>query len=214
MANYQEARVKLTNTQWNKLKSAAKNKTRTIITLDKKNFEDEELPHELFLTTTQTTKIRNVFVKNMWTDKKLSKAQISKTIQSSGSFGSWSVNVGKKALTTVAIPLARDNLPGLVRNLTSNARNKFYRKLSGKGAVRAGKGFTLFISNEGTNDIIKLIKSLEDSGVLIDVSYRNSETRNKKSRRCISWSFVSTYVYFISATSNFFSSKSYKWKRS
>ena len=29
MANYQEARVKLTNTQLNKLKSAAKNKTGT-----------------------------------------------------------------------------------------------------------------------------------------------------------------------------------------
>ena len=42
MTNYQEARVKLTNTQLNKLKS-----------------EDEELVCELFLTATQTTKIRN-----------------------------------------------------------------------------------------------------------------------------------------------------------
>ena len=45
MANYQEARVKLINTQLIKLKSAAKNKTRTILRLNKKNFEDEELPH-------------------------------------------------------------------------------------------------------------------------------------------------------------------------
>ena len=37
-----------------------------------------------------------------------------------------------------------------------------------KGAVRAGKRFTLFISNEDMNDIIKIIKSLEDSGVLLD----------------------------------------------
>ena len=100
---------------------------------------------------------------------KLSKAQMSKTIQSSGSFGSWLANLGKKALTNVAIPLARDNLPGLVSNLTSNAINKFDRKISGKGAVRAGKGFTLFISNEDMNDIIKIIKSLlEDSDVLTD----------------------------------------------
>ena len=42
------------------------------------------------------------------------------------------------------------------------------RKISGKGAVRAGKGFTLFISNEDMNDIIKIIKSLKDSGLLID----------------------------------------------
>ena len=81
MANYQEARVKLTNTQLNKLKSAAKNKTGTILRLNKKNFEDEELPHELFLTTRQTTKIRNAFANSMWTDIKLSKAQISKIIQ-------------------------------------------------------------------------------------------------------------------------------------
>ena len=38
MANYQEARVMLTNTQLNKLKSAAKNKTGTILRLNKKNF--------------------------------------------------------------------------------------------------------------------------------------------------------------------------------
>ena len=63
--------------------------------------------------------------------------------------------------------MARDNLPGLVSNLTTNAINKFEKKVSGKGAVRAGKGFTLFILNEYMNDITKIIKSLEDSGVLI-----------------------------------------------
>ena len=51
--------------------------------LNMKNFEDEELPHELFLTTRQTTKLRNTFANNMLTDTskiKLSKAQISKII--------------------------------------------------------------------------------------------------------------------------------------
>ena len=36
MANYQEARVKLTNTKLNKLKSAAKSKAGTILRLNKK----------------------------------------------------------------------------------------------------------------------------------------------------------------------------------
>ena len=45
MANNQEARVKLTNTQLSKLKSAAKNKAGTILRLNKKKVEDEELPH-------------------------------------------------------------------------------------------------------------------------------------------------------------------------
>ena len=73
MANYQEARVKLTNTQLNKLKSAAKSKTGTILRLIKKNFEDEELSHELFLTTRQITMIRNAFANNISTDIRLEK---------------------------------------------------------------------------------------------------------------------------------------------
>ena len=77
MTNYQETRVKLTNTQLNKLKLVRKNKTRTILRFNKKNFEDEELPHEFFLTETQTTKIENAFANNISTDIKLSKAQIS-----------------------------------------------------------------------------------------------------------------------------------------
>ena len=51
--------------------------------LNMKTFEDEELPHELFLTTRQTTKLRNAFANNMLKDTskiKLSKAQISKII--------------------------------------------------------------------------------------------------------------------------------------
>ena len=38
-----------------------------------------------------------------------------------------------------------------------------------KRISRAGRGFTLFISNEDMKDIIKIIKSLDDSNVLIDV---------------------------------------------
>ena len=67
-------------------------------------------------------------------------------------------------------------------NLTSSAIKKFDRKISGRGAVRAEKGFTLFISNEDMNDIIKIIESLEDSGVLIDgvTETVKHEIKNKK----------------------------------
>ena len=34
--------------------------------------------------------------------------------------------------------------------------------------MRAGKRFTVFISNEDFNDIIKIIKLLKDLGVLVD----------------------------------------------
>ena len=98
----------------------------------------------------------------MSTDAKLIKAQISKIIQSGGSVGSWLGNLGKKALTNIGIPWARGNLPGLISNLTLNVINKFERKISGKQSLRAGKGFTSFISNKDMNDIIEIIKSLED----------------------------------------------------
>ena len=75
MTNYEEARVKLTNTHLNKLKSAAK-KIKT-----KKNFQSEKLSHELFLSARQKTKIRNSFAYNMSMDIKLYKVQLSKIIQ-------------------------------------------------------------------------------------------------------------------------------------
>ena len=88
----------------------------------------------------------------MSTDIRLSKAQISKIIQSGASSSSWLGNSGEKARINIAIPLATDSLPELVSNLVSNATNKFERKISGKGAARAEKGFTLFILNEDMID--------------------------------------------------------------
>ena len=105
-----------------------------------------------------TTKLRNAFANNMSTDIKRSKAQISKIIQSGGSFGCQLGNLRKKALTNISISLARENLPGLVSSLTLNFKFKFDRKITGKGAVRLGKCFTLFILNEDMDDIRKAKK--------------------------------------------------------
>ena len=52
-----------------------------------KMFAENDLPHELLLTTRQKTKLRNAFNNNMSTDLKLSKAQIFKIIQSGGFLG-------------------------------------------------------------------------------------------------------------------------------
>ena len=104
----------------------------------------------------------------MLTDTKLSKAQLSKIIQSGGFLPNMLDNIGKNVITDLAIPLASHNLHGLVSNLALNTVNKFDRKASRKGVVRTEKEFILFNSNEDMNDIIKIIKSLEDSNVLID----------------------------------------------
>ena len=60
--------VKRRNAKLHKLKSAAKNKTGKTLRIVKKNLQDEELFYELFLTTSQTTKIKNAFANNMSTD--------------------------------------------------------------------------------------------------------------------------------------------------
>ena len=70
MANYQEERVKLTKYEVKQIKISSK---KGILRLNKKNFEDEEFPHELFLKTRQTAKARNAFANNMSTDINLVK---------------------------------------------------------------------------------------------------------------------------------------------
>ena len=50
--------------------------------MNTRNFSANNLPHELLLTTRQTTKLRNATENNVSTDMKLSKVQISKIIQS------------------------------------------------------------------------------------------------------------------------------------
>ena len=60
--------------------------------------------------------------------------------------------------------------------------NEFKIKIRGKEPVIAGKWFTLFMSNEDMNDIIKTIKSLEEliwliNGVTKTVMY---DIKNKK----------------------------------
>ena len=77
-----------------------------------KMFNGNNLPHELLLTTRQKTKLRNALNNNMLTDLKLSKAQISKIIQSRGFLGS-SLSKLAGPLMKVAIPLAKNVLAPL-----------------------------------------------------------------------------------------------------
>ena len=76
--------------------------------------------------------------------------------------------VRRESTKNVAISLGRDNSPGLASNLATKVINKFEIRISGKGAEKAGKWFHLVVSNEELNDIIKIIKSLEDPNALID----------------------------------------------
>ena len=78
MVEYNKINAKLSNLQVSKLKTAVKNKEGTTLRFSFKNFNSDSLPHELFLTTRQITKLRNDIEKNISADIKLSKAQIKK----------------------------------------------------------------------------------------------------------------------------------------
>ena len=67
----------------------------------------------------------------------------------------------------LAIPLTKEVLFKLASKATSFVLDKFEKK-TGQGAARAGRGFTLFISDEDMDDIIKIVESLEKIGLLID----------------------------------------------
>ena len=102
MVEYSEINSKLTNVQLNKLKKAVKSNEGATLRLGIKNFNKNEHPHELLLTTRQNTKLINAI------NNKLSKAQIRKIIQSRGFLG--------KLLSKLAVPLMKVALP-LAKNV-------------------------------------------------------------------------------------------------
>ena len=125
-----------------------------------KMLDGNDLPHELLLRTRQETKLRNAFNNNMSTDIKLSKAQISKIIQSGGFSGSLLSKLAGP-LMKVAVTLAKNILAPLgIAAVASAIDAGIQKKIHGSGST------TSIISNEEINDIMKIVQALEDSKIL------------------------------------------------
>ena len=87
MTQYNSLNVNLSNSQLDKLKSAIKNETEIVSRLSSSmigNSDETNFQHDLLLTNRQVANIHKDFVNNSSTDIKLSKAQLSKMIQSGG----------------------------------------------------------------------------------------------------------------------------------
>ena len=112
MVEYNNINCKITNVQLNKFKKSVKSNEGVTLRLGIKNFNKDELPHELLLTTRQNTKLRNAINNNLATDIKLSKAQIKKLIQSGGFLGKLLSKLAGP-LMKVALPLAKNVLGSL-----------------------------------------------------------------------------------------------------
>ena len=123
--------AKLSNSQLNILTSAVENKQGTILRMNVRMLSANALPHELLLRTRQTTKLRNTIENNMPTDIKLSKAQISKMIQSGGFLGKLLgplLKTGLPLIKNVIKPLAKSVLIPLGLTAAASAADARIRK--------------------------------------------------------------------------------------
>ena len=163
MTQYNSLNVKLLNSQLNKLKYAIKNGTDVILRLSSTmlgNLVDEgNFPHKLLLTNRQVANIRKTFVNHTSTDIKLSKAQL--------------IKMQKGGFLRFLVPLLKSGLPllkcvikplGMFRltAASSAADAAINKKLLGSG------NHTTRISNDDMQDLLKIVKSLEDSGILLN----------------------------------------------
>ena len=126
---------------------------------------ETNFPHKLLLTNRQVSNLRKAFANNSSIDIKLSKTQLSKMIQSGGFLSRLLGPLLKTVLPlikNVIKPLAKSILVPLgLTAATSAADAGMHKKV-----LESGNTTTLIISNNRIEDIIKIVKSLEDSGLL------------------------------------------------
>ena len=178
MVEYSKINVRLSNTQLQKLQDAVKDNTGTTLQINLKMLDRNDLPHELLLMTRQKAKLRKALNNNTSTDIKLSKAQITKIIQSGGFLGSLLSKLAGP-LMKVAAPSAKNVLAPLGITATASAIDAgIQKKIHGSGTT------TLIISDEEMNDIIKIVQALEDSNTLLKglTNTIRNETKEQKGR--------------------------------
>ena len=175
MVEYSKLNCKLMNVQLNKLKKAVKSNEGERLRLDIKNFNKDELLHELLLTTRPNAKLRNAINNNSATDIKLSKVQIKKLIQSGGFLGKLLSKLAGP-LMKVALPLAKNVLAPLGLTAAMSAIDGSIQKKIHVSGVK------LIIGQEDMNDIMKIIEALENSGILLKGVSKTIENETKEQR--------------------------------
>ena len=127
---------------------------------DKTNFS-----YELLLTGRQVSSTCKAFSNNSSVDIKFSKTQLTKMTQSGGFLGKLLgplLKTGLPLIKNVIIALAKSLLIPLAQTAAASAADAgIHKKILGSGNT------TLIISNKDMDDLIKIVKSLEDSGLLL-----------------------------------------------
>ena len=187
MTQYKCLNVKLSNSQLSKLKSAIKNETDVVLRLSSNmvgnSGDNTNFLHELLLTNRQVANLRKAFAKNTSTDIKLSKTQLSKMIQSGELLGKISgplLRTGLPLMKSVIKPLVKNVLVPLGLTAAASAADAgIHKRILGSGH---NNNATLIISNDEMDDILKIVKSLEDFGVLLKGVSETIQNEAKKQR--------------------------------
>ena len=174
MTQYNSLNVKLSNLQLNILKSAMKNESDIFLSPSSNTIGDSNdkinFSLELLLNNRQVANLCKDFANNSKTNIKLSKTQLSKMIQSRGFLGRLLgplLKTGLPLIKNVIKPLAKSVLIPLGLTAAASAADAgIHKKILGSGHNNPSST-TLIISNNEMKDIIKIVKSLEDSGLLL-----------------------------------------------
>ena len=128
------------------------------------SYSDDEInfPHKLFLTNREVANLSKAFADHTSAYIKLSKTQLSKILQS-GEFLDKLLGpllrTGLPLIKNVIKPLAKSVLVPLELTAAALAADAgIHKKILG-----SGHDTTLMISNDDMEDILKIVKSLEDS---------------------------------------------------
>ena len=168
MTQYNSLNVKVPNSQLNKFKSVIKNETEVVLRLSYNMIGDNEtnFPRKSLITNRQVSNRFKAFSNHLSADIKLSKTQLSKMIQSGGFFGRLLgplLKTGLPLIKNVIKPLAKSVLIPLGLTVAASAADAgIHKKILGSGNMT-----TSIISNNEIEDIIKIVKSLEYSGLLL-----------------------------------------------
>ena len=168
MTQYNSLNIKLSNSQLNKFKSAIKNETGVVLKLSSNMIGDNEtnFPHKFLLINRQVSNLRKAFSNHLSADIKLSKTQLSKMIQLGGFLGRLLgplLKAGLPLIKNMVKLLAKSVLIPLGLTAAASATDVgIHKKMLGSGHNNT----VLIISNDEIRDIIKIVKSLEDSGLL------------------------------------------------
>ena len=125
------------------------------------NLDDEaNFPHKSLLTNRQVANIRRAFANHTSNDIKLSKAQLTK--MQKGGFFRFLAPLLKSRLLLLKSVIKQLGMLGLTA-AASGTDATINKKILG-----SGNHTTLIISNDDMQDLLKIVKSLEDSGILLD----------------------------------------------